>query len=332
MNNWLKLPLQRQKELFNQISSNTGLPPFAVEKDAWVTLSLRMLFNSSLSDNIVFKGGTSLSKCYNLINRLSEDIDIALDRKYLGFGDALSKAEIRKLRKSTHSFVVDKLPNILTDSLNEYGIESTDYEISVENTEISDQDPETLLIKYNSVFDDETYLKPSVKIELGGRSLIEPSEEKEITSLIDEQYKDSDFVENKFIVKAVLPEKTLIEKMILLHEEFHKPLDKIKTNRMSRHLYDIYQIMQTPHFLKASKDNDLFTSICEHRANLTPLKSNTPLDYSSLTFNSLQVIPQDNIIDDYRRDYNEMRTSMFFGDSPTFDTIIEQLQTFSKKP
>lgn len=331
MNNWLKLPRKTQKELFNQISSNTGLPPFAVEKDAWVTLALRMLFNSSLSDHIVFKGGTSLSKCYNLINRLSEDIDIAIDRKYLGFSDKLSKAEIRKLRKSTHSFVVDKLPNILTASLNKYGIESTDYEILVENTKISDQDPETLLIKYNSVFDEETYLKPSVKIELSGRSLIEPYEEKEINSLIDEHYEDSNFVENKFFVKAVLPEKTLIEKMILLHEEFHKPTDKIKSNRMSRHLYDIYQIMKTFHFLKASKDNNLFTSICRHRANLTPLKSNTPLDYSSLTFNSLQVIPPNKIIEEYRRDYNEMRTSMFFGDPPTFEIIIDEIHTFSKR-
>jgi len=122
MNNWLTLPKETQKELFNQISSSTGLPAFAVEKDAWVTLALRMLFASSLKDHIVFKGGTSLSKCYNLINRLSEDIDIALDRKYLGFGNELTKGKIRKLRKSSHSFVLNELPVILGESLNEYEI------------------------------------------------------------------------------------------------------------------------------------------------------------------------------------------------------------------
>lgn len=332
MNNWLKLPLQTQKELFNQISSVTGLPPFAVEKDAWITLALRMLFNSPLSEYIVFKGGTSLSKCYNLINRLSEDIDIALDRKYLGFGVTLTKGEIRKLRKSSHSFVADKLPSILTDSLYDYGLESINFKIEVENTEISDQDPETLLLKYNSVFDEETYLQPNVKIELGSRSLLEPYEEIEINSLIDENYRDSAFAENIFIVKAVLPEKTLIEKMILLHEEFHKPIDKMKSNRMSRHLYDIYQIMQSPHFRKASEDKKLFTSICQHRAYITPLKSNTPLNYSTLTFQNLQFIPPSNIINEYRMDYNEMRTSMFFGNPPTFETIIEQLQTLSPNP
>lgn len=148
------------------------------------------------------------------------------------------------------------------------------YELEVENTEISDQDPETLLLKYNSVFDEESYLQPLVKIELGSRSLIEPFEEKEINSLIDEEYKDREFAEDKFIVNAVIPEKTLIEKMILLHEEFLKSSDKMKAHRMSRHLYDIYKIKQTEYFLKAAGDKELFKAICEHRANLTPLKSN----------------------------------------------------------
>ena len=327
MNNWLTLPKETQKELFNQISSNTGLPAFAVEKDAWVTLALRMLFNSSLKEHIVFKGGTSLSKCYNLINRLSEDIDIALDRKYLGFGEELTKGQIRKLRKSSHKFVLNELPSILIGSLNEYRIEHEQYKIDVENIKISDQDPETLLLKYNSVYDDEPYLQPAVKIELGSRSLIEPFEEKEINSLIDDNYKDSEFIENKFNVKAVIPEKTLIEKMILLHEEFLKPSDKIKAHRMSRHLYDIYKIKQTEYFSKAAADKELFTAICKHRANLTPLKSNTPLDYNKLTFENLQFIPPSEIIDEYRRDYNSMRTTMFFGDSPTFETIIEELKS-----
>lgn len=327
MNNWLTLPKETQKELFNQISSNTGLPAFAVEKDAWVTLALRMLFNSSLKEHIVFKGGTSLSKCYNLINRLSEDIDIALDRNYLGFGEELTKGEIRKLRKSSHKFVLNELPVIISKSLKAYDVIPEHYQLVVENTKISDQDPETLLLKYTSVFEDAHYLQPNVKIELGSRSLIEPFEEKEINSLIDQGYKDSEFVEAKFFVNAVLPQKTLIEKMILLHEEFLKPSEKMKAHRMSRHLYDIYKIKQTEYFSMAAEDKKLFQAICAHRANLTPLKSDTPLVYSKLTFENLQFIPPNNMIDEYHRDYNEMRTTMFFGESPTFETIIAELKS-----
>ena len=94
MSNWLSLSKDQQLNLFNQIGDVTGLPPYAIEKDAWVTLVLRMLFASKLHDHIVFKGGTSLSKVYNLIERFSEDIDLAINREYLGFDSELSKGEI----------------------------------------------------------------------------------------------------------------------------------------------------------------------------------------------------------------------------------------------
>ena len=90
MNNWLTLTKEQQLNIFANAGVETGLPPFAIEKDAWVTLVLRMLFNSELNDNIVFKGGTSLSKVYGLINRFSEDLDFTsvnpdfvLDKKTL---------------------------------------------------------------------------------------------------------------------------------------------------------------------------------------------------------------------------------------------------------
>jgi len=329
MNNWLKLPIDTQRELFNQISSATGLPAFAVEKDAWVTLALRMLFNSEIKDHFVFKGGTSLSKCYNLIKRLSEDIDISLDREYLNFSGALTKGQIRKLRRSTHSFVLAKLPNILLEELTKYGIEEIKYEIEVPNIKVSDQDPETLLIKYNSVFDKETYLQPNVRIELGGRSLIEPFEEKEINSLIDESYKESEFAETSFIVKAVLPGKTVLEKMILLHEEFHKPIEKMKSHRMSRHLYDIIQIMKTEHFDKALNNKKLFKDICLHREKFTPLKPIGTIDYNKLKIKKLRIVPPRNIIEDFRKDYREMQTTMFYGESPSFDDVITKLKSIT---
>ena len=85
MNNWLTLSKEEQVELFYQIGVRTNLPPQAVEKDAWVTLVLRMVFTSELAEHFIFKGGTSISKAFNLIQRFSEDIDIGIDRKTLRF-------------------------------------------------------------------------------------------------------------------------------------------------------------------------------------------------------------------------------------------------------
>lgn len=83
MNNWLTLTKKEQIEVFTQVGVKTNLPPQAVEKDAWVTLVLRMIFTSDIANHLIFKGGTSLSKAFNLIQRFSEDIYLGIDRKYL---------------------------------------------------------------------------------------------------------------------------------------------------------------------------------------------------------------------------------------------------------
>jgi len=331
MYNWLSLPIETQLGLFDNVSKQTGLPPFAIEKDAWVTLALRMLFNSELKSKIVFKGGTSLSKCYNLINRLSEDIDFSIDREFLGFSGDLTKGEIRKLRRASHNFILTELPELLFNELNNYGIDEKHFSIEVPNTQISDQDPETLLINYKSVFDKEVYLLPRVQIEIGARSLMDPFEEKEINSIIDSNISDADFTEDKFKVNAVVPIKTFIEKLILLHEEFKKPSGKIKSHRMSRHLYDIVQIMETDYFEEAIKEEELFRDICKHREKFTPLKPIGTIDYNKLTFENLEIIPTKEIIDNYRSDYNEMQTTMFYGESQNFDEVIARMGTITKR-
>jgi len=331
MTNWLTLNKEEQTNLFIQVSLQTGLPPFAIEKDAWVTLALRMLFGSKLNPHIVFKGGTSLSKCYGLIKRFSEDIDFSIDREYLGFTGNLTKGEIRKLRRASHDFTKDELPKILSKSLTDYGIDAKHYKIEVPNVEISDQDPEILLINYDSVFDEETYLTSRVQIEIGARSLIEPFQVIEINSLIDSIYHSEKFTEQSFKVNAVVPAKTFIEKVILLHEEFKKPVNKIKYEKMSRHLYDIAQIIDTDYFDEAMNNVKLFKNICKHRAKFTPVKPVGTIDYGKLTFGKLKIIPPNNVFDLYRDDYKEMRESMIYGDSPDFDTLITKLKTITKR-
>jgi len=322
-NNWLNLSKQQQIDIFNQASAQTGLPSFAIEKDAWVTLVLRMLFSSELSPHIVFKGGTSLSKVYGLIERFSEDIDLSLNREYLGFGDDLSEGKIRKLRRASHSFSLNTLPDILEKQFDHYGIDGSLYDISVPNKKISDQDPEVVHINYESVFEEETYLESRVLIEIGARALNEPFEEKEIQAIIDEQFPESEFSDNPFPVKTIVPQKTFLEKMILLHEEFCKPTEKIKYKGMSRHLYDIDQIAGTEYGKRAIKDEVLFRNICNHRAQFTPIKV---VDYDKLNIADLNFIPPENFIKQYKDDYAEMRDSMIYGDSLPFSELVNKLQ------
>lgn len=330
-NNWLNLSKDEQIDLFNHLSVITGFPAIAIEKDAWVTLALRMLFGSELKDKIVFKGGTSLSKCYNLINRLSEDIDFSIEREFLGFSGDLTKGEIRKLRRASHNFILSELPELLSNELEHYGIDGKCFSVEVPNTKISDQDPETVLLKYKSVFAKETYLLPRVQIEIGARSLMEPFEEKEINSIIDSNMTEANFTEDRFKVNTVIPTKTFIEKLILLHEEFKKPSEKTKYLRMSRHLYDIVQIMETSYFDEAKKDKILFRDICKHREKFTPLKPVGTIDYNELTFERLEIIPPKGIIGNYRADYTEMQSTMFYGESLSFDEVIAKMGAITKR-
>lgn len=109
MNEWLKLSEKRRLEILKQVNNQTGLPTDAIEKDWWVTITLKAIFLSKFAEHLVFKGGTSLSKAYNLIERFSEDIDLSIDRTILGFEGELSKTQIKKLRKASGNFIVGEL-------------------------------------------------------------------------------------------------------------------------------------------------------------------------------------------------------------------------------
>jgi len=105
MKEWLQLDKEQQLRIFEQIRSKTGLPVQAIEKDWWVVRTLELVFTSSIAAHTVFKGGTSLGKAWNLIDRFSEDIDLALDRKFLGFDKAMTRAQVSKLRKKSFYYV-----------------------------------------------------------------------------------------------------------------------------------------------------------------------------------------------------------------------------------
>tara|TARA_R110000822_G_scaffold41861_3_gene114162 strand:- start:173531 stop:174520 length:990 start_codon:yes stop_codon:yes gene_type:complete len=322
MNNWLTLSKEEQVELFTQVGVSMNLPPQAIEKDAWVTLMLRMIFNSELASHFIFKGGTSLSKAFNLIQRFSEDIDLSIDRSYLGFEGELTKGEIRKLRRACHTFVSEKLTTILTNELNNYGIDDRLYDLVIENDKISDQDPETIEVNYKSVFEEVSYLPKRVLIEVSARSLREPFQEVKINSLIDQQYPEMDFTETNFEVQATNPQKTFLEKLILLHEEFQKPADKIRHLRMSRHFYDIGRILDSEYGLDALQDKELFKSIIEHRKVLTPVKTT---DYETLSLKTLNITPPEAQLKNFKSDYREMQNNMIHGTSKDFEVLLDDI-------
>ena len=325
---WLELDKQRRVDIINQVSNATGLPAQAVEKDWWVTLALRALFATKYAPHLVFKGGTSLSKSWNLIARFSEDIDIAIDRKLLGFEGELNNTQIRNLRKKSCEFVSIELRNHLEGVLLGIGLTDSQFELIPQKIDVSDKDPQTLELRYKSLLSGDRYLLEPVKIEVSPRSLMEPVESREIQSLIDSEFRGQDFADTPFSVSTVLPKRTFLEKAFLLHEEFSKPAEKMKGERKSRHLYDLERLMDTEHGISAINDIELFKVIALHRGKFSPIAG---INYETITLADLNFLPSGSILVDWEKDYEVMSEILIQGEALSFEKLMDRMQELKKR-
>jgi predicted nucleotidyltransferase component of viral defense system len=295
----------------------------------WVTAVLRALFALPYTENLSFKGGTSLSKCYNLIERFSEDIDIAVNREYLGFSGTLSKTQIKdKLRRAACSFVRERLQFDVAKELKNQEINPDLFSISVNITPVTTTDPEVIELHYKSQYNELSYLKPIVKIEVSGRSMNEPLRKVALQSLVDKEFPNASFADPDFTVNAVVPERIFWEKVCLLHEEFAKPQELMRTERMSRHLYDLGKLDDTGISEKALIDKALFENIVEHRRIFIGLKE---FDYNTLAPKTLKIVPPDFIISEWQQDYETMRETMIYGNSLPFNELIDKIKQLNER-
>ena len=321
---YVDLTKELQLQVLEQTRSTEGLDQQVIEKDWWVTQVLRALFDLPYSEHLSFKGGTSLSKCWGLIERFSEDIDIGISREFLGFEGELSKTQISdKLRRAACSFVREHLQYDVRNKMIENGIDPDLFEVCVDITPVTTTDPEIILINYKSVLPTSEYIRHAVKIEVSGRSMHEPVVEHDIRSMIDTAFPEAPFVEAPFKVWAVTPHRTFLEKMFLLHEEFAKSTEEIRAERMSRHMYDLEHMMRTPIAKEALQDTELYNAVIEHRRKFIGLRG---FDYSTLQPDKLNILPPTPEIEQlWREDYRRMRDTMIYGESVEFDELLKTM-------
>ena len=324
MNSWLNIDKDRRIFIIENIATKTNLSPSAIEKDWWVTMALRALFSCECADHIVFKGGTSLSKSWNLIERFSEDIDIAIDRAFFGFEGELKKKQINNLRRASCAYISGKLKNELDNKLMEAGISG--YSVSVPDSQDTTKDPQIIYIHYDSLFA-TNYLRDQILIEIGARSLMEPSENVQIRSIIAENYPETNFADDFVTIPTVIPQRTFLEKAFLLHEEFQKQPEKIRTDRITRHIYDLEKMMDTDYAKNALNNTDLYNVIVEHRRTLTAMKE---VDYSTHIPEKINFVPPMFVMESWRKDYEKMQ-SMIYGESLSFDKLMDRIRELNER-
>ncbi|GAA3923071.1 nucleotidyl transferase AbiEii/AbiGii toxin family protein [Chitinophaga oryziterrae] len=335
---WLQLTPEQRRIAINQAAIQSGITAKAIEKDWWVTLVLKALFELPISSHFVFKGGTCLSKGFKLIQRFSEDIDISLDPQALDqeYTVQPSKTFVKRLKKLGCRFTTNEIQPALRQQLASYGVGADLVTITAKPIpeKMPDTDPQTLFVKYQSLYLANPYLADEVKVEFSIRSLHEPTEPVVISSLLWEHFSNNAYQETPFTITAAHPLKTLMEKIFLLHEKFialgdnPEQTDPALAERQSRHLGDIISLSRQGYGEQLLQNPTLYQQIVEHRRHWISYRG---LEYDTLYPASVSFLPPPSLLERYRSDYTVMRTEMIYGESLDFDEILEEIAELNKR-
>jgi len=331
MDTVLQLTSKQRAELFESAALKTGMDAVILEKDFWVCWTLKELFRlPTIGEHLIFKGGTSLSKVFKIIERFSEDIDVSIDRTFLGFGGAnepeagASNKEKQRRIEALKAACQKKIADELLPTL-EAAIKSKVSRDDKWSLRSDDEDPDrqTLLFDYPTSFppDATGYIRRAVKIEMGARADHWPCEAKTVTPYVAEQFPKG-FQEASYAVKVLAVERTFWEKATILHAEFHRPVDKPMPERFSRHYGDFYELIHKGVSKSAASKLELLARVSEHK-NLF-FKSSWA-KYGEATKGTLRIAPPEQRLKALHDDYAKMQ-QMFFGEQPEFAKIIALLK------
>ena len=301
--------------------------------------TLRRLFRLGFRPKLLFKGGTSLSKAFGLIDRFSEDIDLTLNRAELGFGgehdplviaarkarerqiEALAAAGARTVRESLEPALRASIAAVLGPR--GWTLESV----------ARDDGQVDLLLRYPHCLPPEeygglTYVKPYVRMEIGARSDQEPSQPASIRSYAAERFPDL-FANPDTEVHVLAPERTFWEKATILHAEHSRPVPQGAEpprawRHLSRHAYDLVMMKRRGVADRAIARPDLLEAVARHKEAFFRTEW---ARYPEAAPGSLRLVPGGNLARALRRDYAEM-ADMIFGEAPGFDEIIGELETW----
>lgn len=337
---FLALPKRDRTDIFQTAANELGTLGSYIEKDFWVSAALGALFNGLPAGHPVlsFKGGTSLSKVFGLIRRFSEDIDITVSRADLGFigerdpangGLALSgkkrDALLDDLRAAVSNYARDDLMPALAEVIGQL-----DGDLRIE-TDPEDRDDATLLVYYPKLMSEGSpeYVRPNVKIELGARAAQEPYTAGTVSPYVSRLGLEINMAVEG--IRTVLAERTFWEKVLILHGWQCRFRDRgasvADKDRASRHYYDVALISQTDTGEKAISDITLLDRVREH--NELMFRQGWKR-YDQAHPGSFRIVPEDQLLDDIRRDYAKM-VDMAHGDAPAFDDVIDQIKRLEER-
>jgi hypothetical protein len=319
-----RLPAQDRRDIFSEAASRLGIRPTIVEKDFWVCLTLKLLFQKSrFAKHLVFKGGTSLSKAHGLIERFSEDIDLVLDWTLIGFGEGIrnpmqdfaSKGKQDRFNKEINRLAAVYIAETLCPELDEL-LRREDFGLSAA---VDLHDPHTVNIRYPAAFL-ETYIRPEVRLEIGPLASWAPSAAHVIRPYTFDVLPQV-FENPACEVVAIAAERTFWEKATILHQEAHRKAQIPR--RYSRHYYDLYKLAVSRIRTSALAAPKLLEDVVAFKRRFYPCSW---ARYDLAVPGSLKLLPTaSSQLKDLAADYDAMQI-MLFGTPPEFGEILEELR------
>lgn len=330
--NQIHLLSKEERELFFRTASEILKIRFEIiEKDYWVVWILERLFSiEPLKSHLTFKGGTTLSKVYGLIDRFSEDIDLSIEREFLGFGissspeNASSKKKQRivldNLAKACSNYVQTEMLDNLKESIIAKIEKVEDWRLFCDP---EDPDGQTLLFEYPTEASKTGYILPFVKIEIGARSEHWPISDHKIQSYAKQALKEK-IHEPEVSVRVLNAERTFWEKATILHQYAHLPEEKSLPPRISRHYYDFFRLLNSDTKTNALARIDLLERVATHKSIYF---ASSWANYGIARKKTLKLFPPSRILVELEKDYALME-AMFFREIPDWKLILETIRKF----
>lgn len=310
-----------QAGLITKHAATMKMRPFIVEKDIWVCWALNKLFAMPGHLQMAFKGGTSLSKVFNLIDRFSEDIDITID--YREFVKEITGKESRSELTKISDILKAELPKYANEKIKPYfesllakEFEGKEWKIELEAS------GEKLFIHYPAAIEDSGYMGSSILIEFGARNVTEPRDTHTVKAHIAEYAKDISFPEATVTVLALM--RTYWEKATLAHVEYHRTDQKKSAERWSRHWFDLYKLSTDLDQICTKESLEILNQVVKHKKKFYHYSF---ANYDDCNAGGLRLVPKEALQKLLQEDFAEMvKSGMFYKDPPEFMEILERLQ------
>lgn len=327
MKNIARLPKEERLILFRNTAANCGLSEGIVEKDFWVCWTLDYLFHQSpWANHLAFKGGTSLSKSFDLIHRFSEDIDLILDWRLLESAQKdpwaqRSKNQQDKLNKALNAETEVFLREQFVPRLQEDFAQLLVDEFQIE---VDEHETQTVNFTYPKLFGEDSIL-PMVRLEIGALAAWTPTTQSEIISYAAQQY-GRIFQNPSTSVLTVMPERTFWEKVTILHKEAFRTNGNFPA-RYSRHYYDLFCMDASPVKAAAFRNLDLLARVVTFKDRFYPAGN---AHYDLAKPGTMRLLPPEDCLPVLRDDYAHMR-NMLFGEIPSFEEIMTCIARLEKE-